>query len=262
MPTFRSGNADIAYDVTGEGEPLLMIMGFGADSRMWMLQTAVFAKRYRCITFDNRGVGGSSLPDGRVSMGMMADDAIALLDHLGIGRAHVLGISMGGAIAQHVALRAPERVRTLILAATWCAKNPYTERIAELGRGILRTLGREALVRSLMLWLFTPGFLINNAESADAVEALFLQFPVPENAFLAQLDALLQHDVSEHLGSLQVPTRVLTGRRDTLVPPELCEQLAAAIPKAELVVTETGHAFNVEEMDVFNRSVLEFLDRH
>jgi len=107
MPIARSGDADIAYEITGSGDLLLMIMGFLADSRMWVLQTPAFAEHFSCITFDNRGVGMSSRPPGPYTMEQMASDALAVMDDAGIERAHVLGISMGGAIAQHVALKAP-----------------------------------------------------------------------------------------------------------------------------------------------------------
>src|SRR5438132_374730 len=134
MQTLRSGDATIAYEVAGDGDPLLMIMGLAADRRMWMLQLPVFTPHYRCITFDNRGVGDSSAPPGPFSMEQMAADALAVLDEAGVERAHVLAISMGGAIAQHLALKAPERIRSMVLASTWCSKNAYTQRMAEVGK--------------------------------------------------------------------------------------------------------------------------------
>lgn len=262
MPIVHSGDAHIAYDVTGEGDPLLMIMGFAADARMWMLQTPAFSQHYRCITIDNRGAGASTLPAGECSMSDLAGDALAVLNDLEIERARVLGISMGGAIAQHLALKAPTRVRSLVLAATWCAKNPYTHRVAHLGRQILERIGQEALIEAFMLWLFTPRFLIENARFADDIQKLMLDFVTPEQTFYAQMEALLDHDVRDALAALRIPTRVMVGRRDILVPPELSQDLARAIPGAELVTLETGHAFNVEEMDAFNGSVLEFLAAH
>ena len=122
MQRIRAGDADIAFDVTGVGDPLLLIMGLGADSKMWMLQTPTFSERLRCITFDNRGVGESSIPEGPYSTEQMAGDALAVLDALDVERAHVLGISLGGAIAQQVALKAPERVRSL------CSRRPGPNR--------------------------------------------------------------------------------------------------------------------------------------
>ncbi|HVL32303.1 MAG TPA: alpha/beta fold hydrolase [Actinomycetota bacterium] len=262
MPTIRSGNATIAYDVTGDGDPLLMLMGFASDRRMWMLQLPAFAERYRCITIDNRGTGESPLPDEPCTMEDMAQDALGVLDELGIERAHALGISMGGAIAQHIALKAPDRVRSLTLAATWSARNAYTQRVAYLGKRVLNELGEEAFVRAIMLWLFTPKFLINNADFAAGIESMMLQFSAPRATFNMQLEALLEHEVTDQLVALDMPTLVIVGRRDILVPPELSEQIAAAIPHAEFKYLESGHAFNVEEMETFNTTILDFLARH
>lgn len=257
----RAGDADIAYEITGDGDPLLMIMGLAADARMWMLQTPAFAASYRCITFDNRGVGSSSVPPGPYSTEQMASDALAVLDAAEVERAHVLGISLGGAIAQHVALKAPERVRSLVLAATWCAPNPYQQRLAELGR-LVAGLGHEQLVRASMLWLFTPRFILRNPVMVAQVEGLALQYQPPAEAFDRQLEAVLGHDTKASLPSLRVPTLILAARRDLMVPLELSEEIASVMPDAELQVLDGGHAFNFESMDAFNGAVLGFLDRH
>lgn len=261
MLRVTAGDADIAYDIAGVGDPLLMIMGLGADSKMWMLQTPSFAEHLRCITFDNRGVGESSAPDGPYSTEQMAGDALAVLDALEVERAHVLGISLGGAIAQQVALKAPERVRSLVLAATWAEQNPYTARMARVGR-IIAGLGHEALVRASMLWLFTPAVMIENAKFVDDVEALALQFAPDPDAFLRQLDAVEGHDVAAGLASLAVPTRVMVARRDIMVPPELGRRVATLIPDADLVELEGAHAFNIEAVEAFNGAVLEFVTKH
>lgn len=261
MQRARAGDADIAYDVVGTGDPLLLIMGLGADSKMWMLQTPTFAEHLTCITFDNRGVGESSIPDGPYSTEQMAGDALAVLDAVGVDRAHVLGISLGGAIAQQLALKAPERVRSLVLAATWAEPNAYTARMARVGR-IIAGLGHDALVRASMLWLFSPPVLIDNPKFVDDVETLALQFAPNPDAFLRQLDAVEGHDSSASLAGLDLPTRVLVASRDIMVPPELGRRIASLIPSAELLELEGAHAFNFESVDAFNQAVLEFVQRH
>lgn len=261
MPSIRVGAAEIAYEITGDGDPLLMIMGLAADSRMWAFQVGAFSSRYRCVLLDNRGTGRSIAPPGPLSIQEMASDAVAVLDAAGIERAHVLGISMGSAIAQHVALEAPERVRSLTLAATWCAKNPYLERLAELGR-VVAELGHPALVRASILWLFTPAFILEQPHTVQGIESMALELQPPPTTFTSQVTALLDHETRARLASLHVPTRVLTGARDILVPPELSEQTARAIPGAELVTLDGGHAFNIENADAFNRAVLDFLEKH
>jgi len=261
MPTIRSGDADIFYEATGDGEPVLLIMGLGADSRMWMLQTPVFSSRYRCISLDNRGVGRSSAPEGSYTTEQMAGDALAVLDAAEIERAHIVGISLGGAIAQQVALKAPERVRSLTLAATWCARNPYTERMAEVGRAVA-SIGDQVLIRSALLWTFSPGTIIGNAALLDQIERVAADLHPSPEAFLRQLDAVVAHDTVASLGSLTMPALVMIARRDIMVPPELGHQVAAAIPGAEVVELEGGHAFNMESVAEFNTAIMDFLERH
>lgn len=261
MPTVRTQDADISYEITGEGDPLLLIMGLGTDSRMWMMQVPAFANTYKVITLDNRGVGKSSTPPGPYTMEQMASDALAVLDAAGAERAHVVGISMGGAIAQHLALLAPERVRSLVLAATWAGKNSYFERMTAVQAQLVASAGREALIKASMLWLFTPKMIIERPDMVSMVEQAALRFQAPLEGLIAQGVACGLHDVRDRLPALRIPTLVMVGRRDTLVPPELSDELAALIPGAQAARLETAHAFNIEETEVFNRTVLEFVGR-
>jgi len=261
MPIVRSGDADIAYETAGSGDPLLMIMGFLADSRMWVLQTPAFAEHFTCVTFDNRGVGMSSSPPGPYTTEQMAADAIAVLDDAGIERAHVLGISMGGAIAQHVALKAPERIRSLTLAATWCNPNPWLERIAEIGEQ-LASLGPEHAGRAALLWLFTPKLVIHQPDVISAIEQMMLAFQPPADTFVKQIHGVLTHDTREQLAQIEAPTLVLGARRDIMVPPELAEIIAASIPGSRFELLDGGHAFSAENAVEFNRVILEFLQAH
>ena len=258
MPVTRSGDADIAYQITGTGDPLLMIMGFLADSQMWMLQTQAFAPHFSCITFDNRGVGSSSSPPGPYTTEQMAADALAVLDDAGIERAHVLGISMGGAIAQHVALKAPERVRSLILAATWCHPNQWLERISEIGSR-LSEVDPDLSGRAALLWLFTPNVFINQPDVINTIESMMLQFQPPPDTFDKQIHGVLSHDTREQLKQITMPTLVLGARRDTMVPPELAQIVHQSIPGSRFEMLDGGHAFSAENVAEFNRVILEFL---
>ena len=257
MPIARSGDADISYEITGQGDPLLLIMGFLADSRMWILQLPALEPHFRCITFDNRGVGNSSRPPGPYTMEQMAADAIAVLDDAGIEKAHVLGVSMGGAIAQHVALKAPERIRSLALAVTWCAPNTWMEHLSATGRA-LADLGQETVARSTLLWLFTPAFVINQPEMVAVIEQMIVDFQPPVETYANQLAAVLEHDTRDQLAGVTAPTLVVSARRDIMVPPELGEIVAKAIPKARFQLLEGAHGVNAENASEFNRVLLEF----
>lgn len=262
MPLVRSGDADISYSVTGAGVPVLLIMGLAADSAMWVMQLPALQAHYRVITFDNRGVGASSAPPGAYSMEEMAADALAVMDAAGAERAHVVGISMGGAIAQHVALKAPERVRSLVLVSTWAERNEYMRRLDELGKKVLAGLGRAELLRAAMLWLFTPRMFIENPQLIDMIEGMALAMQGSEQAFLSQLPAVAEHHTIDRLHEIGPPTFVVVGRRDMMVPPELSERMAARIPNATLKLLDGGHAFTFECAEDFNRELLGWLDLH
>ena len=259
MPIVKSGDADIYYEVTGSGPPLLMIMGFLSDSRMWMLQTPAFSEHFTCITFDNRGVGNSSRPPGPYSMEQMAADAIAVLDDAGIDKASVLGISMGGAIAQHVALKIPERIDKLVLAATWCKPNQWLERLGTIGGDLTAHLGPEVFGRSVLLWLFTPELVINNPDVVAMIEQMMTTIQPPMESFMNQFAAVSAHDTYEQLHQITAPTLVMGARRDFMVPPELAKHIAEAIPGSRFEMLDGGHAFSAENTAEFNRVILEFL---
>jgi pimeloyl-ACP methyl ester carboxylesterase len=259
MPIIRSGDADISYEVTGSGEPLLMIMGFLSDSRMWMLQTPEFSQHFQCITFDNRGVGNSSRPQGPYTMEQMAADAIAVLDDAGIDKVNVLGISMGGAIAQHVALKIPERINKLVLAATWCRPNQWLDRLGTISNDLTEHLGPEVFGRSVLLWLFTPELVINHPGVIEMIETMMSTIQPPVESFASQFAAVQAHDTEAQLHQITAPTLVMGARRDFMVPPELAKHIADAIPGSRFEMLEGGHGFSAENTAEFNRVILEFL---
>jgi pimeloyl-ACP methyl ester carboxylesterase len=173
----------------------------------------------------------------------------------------VLGISMGSAIAQHVALKAPERVRSLVLAATWCHPNRWLERLGTIGERVA-SLGHDAFAQSVLLWLFTPAMVINKPDVCDAIEQMILAFEPPAETFVNQIAAINAHDTRAQLAQVDLPTLVLGARRDFMVPPELAENTAKAIPGARFEMLEGGHAFSAEYSADFNRVILEFLQAH
>ena len=259
MPSIGAEGAEIYYESVGSGDPILLIMGLGADSRGWAMQTSAFAERHRVITFDNRGVGKSSVPPGPYDTEQMARDALAVLDAEGIETAHVLGVSLGGAIAQWLAIAAPDRVRSLALGSTWAGPSEWRSRLRRMQLGILESQGVEALVRVRVLFVFSPPFFqhrtfMDLAEKTMAETAL--------EGYLHQLDAAEFHDARARLGEITAPTVVLTGRRDILVPPELSYEVASLIPGAQTDVFETAHAIQLEEAARFNETVLAFFEKH
>jgi pimeloyl-ACP methyl ester carboxylesterase len=262
MPLAELGDISLHYREHGDGDPVLGIMGFSLDQRFWAAQIPAVTATNRFIVFDNRGTGRSGR-EAPTSIDQMADDAVHLLDHLEIDRTVVFGVSMGGAIAQSLVLRYPERVRALILAVTWARPLEYMRRRHGLAVDLVSSAGPEALVQGSLLWMFSPEFFEMGRETIDRMVAAFLSDTGPEaveaETLLAQMDAIDKHDVVAQLGSISVPTLVLGGRRDIMVPGFASEELAAAIPGAELTMFETGHGCMIEEMEPFNARVSQFL---
>src|SRR5918998_1117574 len=261
MPTIELRGRTIYYEDHGDGEPLLGVMGLAADTLSWTLQVPAFSERHRTVIFDNRDVGRSSADEQDYEITDMAQDALELADALGLDRFHLVGVSMGGAIAQEMALAVPERVRTLTLAVTFPAGGAWARKLAEVWGERVRSMSRESRVDELMLLTFSEAFF-ENAEGADFVRGMMLQNPNPQpaEAFIRQLDACGRHDTRERLPSLRIPTHVIGAEYDILVPLWKSRELAELIPGAELTVLERRpHGVNVEGADEFNRAVLDFI---
>jgi 3-oxoadipate enol-lactonase len=261
MPTVQVNRQTLYYEVHGEGEPLLCVMGLSADTLAWMLQVPAFSAGYRAVIFDNRDVGQSSMADGPYEIADLAQDALALADALELNSFHLLGVSMGGAIAQELALAAPERVRTLTLAVTFPAGGAWARKLAEVWAERVHKISREGHVDELMLLNFSEAFY-ENEQGVEWVRGMMLQHPHPQppEAFVRQLEACGRHDARERLGSLRVPTHVIGGELDILVPVWKSRELAQLIPDAQLtVLPDSPHGANVERAEEFNQAVLDFI---
>ncbi|MCB0962522.1 MAG: alpha/beta fold hydrolase [Acidimicrobiales bacterium] len=263
MPSVEvADGARIAYALDGrrDGEPLLMVHGLGADTRGWIMQKRALGRRYRLVMVDNRGVGRSSRPDGPYDLEVMAADAVAALDHAGYGSAHVVGASMGGIISQILAVRHPERVRSLTLACTACRHFSWRKELLGDWADQAQAFGMREYVRRNLGWLVGPRSL-RRAWPALAVLGP-LAFNVPATSFVSQIQAILamEDSLRAELASVAVPTLVLCGSQDVLTTQGDSEEIASLIPDAELAVVRGGaHLFMVEQAGAFNRTVLDFL---
>jgi pimeloyl-ACP methyl ester carboxylesterase len=274
MSTAQINGIDLYYEEHGHGDPLLLIMGLAADSIAWTFQLPDFSEHYRTIVFDNRGVGRSSKPAGPYSIAQMAEDAAGLLDAAGIERAHIVGVSMGGMIAQELAIRHPQRVRGLVLGCTYARPDAGVERQMESSltffggsRGangeIQVDLGKVdpmSFFQHLLPTVFNAQFIMTELPKLMQVFSGALQYGFSMDAILAQVVATQSHDTLDRLGQIESPTLVITGDSDLLIPSSNSDTLAAQIPGATLVKLPGGsHGFNFETPDAFNREVLAFL---
>jgi 3-oxoadipate enol-lactonase len=263
MPTIQANGQTLYYEVHGEGEPLLLVMGLAADTMAWAMQVPVLSAHYRTIIFDNRDVGQSSMAAAPYEITDLAQDTLSLADALELESFHLVGASMGGAIAQEVALAAPDRVRTLTLAMTWPRGGAWAAKLSELWSARVEHMSREERVDELMLLTLSEDFF-ENADGVAWLRDVMLQNPHPQSAdaFARQLDASSRHDTRERLGRLALPTHVIGAEHDILVPVWKSRELAELIPGAQLSVIDAGpHGANLENAEEFNRLVLDFLDQ-
>jgi 3-oxoadipate enol-lactonase len=252
----------IHYDVFGrrDGPPVLMIQGLGTDSRGWALQRMAFGRRYRCYTLDNRGVGRSDRPPGPYSLEVMARDALAVLDAEGVDRAHVVGASMGGVIAQIIGVLHPERTRSLVLACTACRHHTWRRELLQEWADAVDEGGMAALGDEALEWLVGPRLRKRFGIWLNLLARIVLQQP-PE-PFIAQVGAILDatDELRLELVNVRVPTLVITGSQDSLTPVGDAEELAELIPGARLeVLGGAAHGLMVETPNAFNDAVVRFL---
>jgi pimeloyl-ACP methyl ester carboxylesterase len=257
MPTAEG----LYYEEAGEGEPLLMVMGLGTDHFGWMLQVPELSKHYRVITFDNRDVGQSKQADGPYEVADMARDTLALADHLELDAFHLLGMSMGGTIAQEMALMAPDRLMTLTLVVTFGGGGNWGVERARLWSEIRGLIDRDTHLDWLLLFGMSEQFYAA-PERVQYSKQLMRANPHPQSleAFQRQVLASGRHEARDRLGGIAVPTHVIGAEHDTLVPVWKSKELAELIPGADYsVMPAAPHALNMERAEEFNAMVLDWL---
>jgi pimeloyl-ACP methyl ester carboxylesterase len=265
MAKARINGIDIYYEVQGRGEPLLLIMGLGANVTSWYSQVPEFSREYQVIAFDNRGAGRSDKPDEPYSIGQMADDARGILDHLGIDSAHVFGMSLGGMIAQELVLRVPERVRSLVLGGTMAGGPTAIFAGPEVVQQFISLAGMplvQAIEAGLAL-IYSAGYIAEKKGELVRRMVLNAYLTAPMYAIQRQFMAIVGFDTTARLAEITSPTLVLAGTADRVIPLENSRTLAAGIPGARIVEFEgAGHGFLVERADQANTAVLDFLREH
>lgn len=266
MPQANVNGVRLYYKTYGQGEALVMIPGLGAGHESWFRQLPAFKKRFKVVTFDPRSIGRSDRPKQPYGFRDLADDVIGLIDHLGIGMAHIFGQSLGGLVAQEVAIDYPDRVLKLVLVSSTVAggdTNPTNPELMEaLGYagGTAEVDFSKLDTRRTMNTVI--GMSFNSPLYRKALQFLSRFFVKPEmfDGLSDQLRAIAGHNTIDRLHLIQARTLVITGAEDRIVSPRGSEVLADRIPNAKLVMVKGGsHGFNVEMTALFNREVLEFL---
>ena len=265
MPRVRVADISIHCETYGQGEPLVLIMGLGGGSSLWWRQVDFFSPEYRVVVYDSRGVGRTDKPDTPYSMDMLVGDAAGLLERLGIASAHIYGVSMGGMVAQELALRYPELVSSLVLGATTCggghAAMPSQETLQKLF-GIM-TFSPEEAVKVATSVTFSPTFIERHPDKINDWLIKGAENPPSPMGFKRQAEAAAGFDTYDRLPQIRVPTLILAGTADQLIPSENSRILASRIPNAKLVLFEgAGHGYLWEAEEEANRTVHDFLRKH
>lgn len=263
MPKAKLNDISLYYEIYGDGTPLLLIAGLGSDSASWLGVVNGLSKYFRTIIFDNRGCGRSDVPRGAYSIRNMADDAVKLLDALEIKRAHIIGHSMGGYIAQQLAINYPERIGKLILESTAPVSSKRNNILFEDIYNQLKREGHsESWIRRWTFWLFSPK-LFTDSTFIDTFIKNSLKYPYLQKAdgFKSQIDAIALFDARDKIGTIKAKTLILEGKDDILIAQGEAEILARNVRESSFQLLEgVAHCMHIENPKLFTGAVLKFLN--
>ncbi|UCC16943.1 MAG: alpha/beta hydrolase [Dehalococcoidales bacterium] len=265
MSTVKVNDINIYYEIHGEGEPLVLIMGLGGDHFRWFRILPLLAENFKVFTFDNRGVGKTDKPDIPYSMEMMSDDVAGLMDAVGIEKAHVFGISLGGMIAQNFALLHPDRIISLVLGCTFCGGKHTISSEERTGPGVLdpsliETMLPEERAVEMLPALYSLEFIDNNQDFVDIQIEYAKNNPPDIIGYRRQMGAAGTHNTYDRLPEIKIPTLVIAGDKDVLISVDNSRLIASRIPNAELVILKgMGHGFYTEANVETARILTDFI---
>jgi 3-oxoadipate enol-lactonase len=263
LPIARVNGIAVNYVIDNESAAdgtIVLINGLADDVAYWGLQMPpLVGAGYRVLRFDNRGIGKSDKPAGPYTSRLLADDAKALVDRLGIRDFHLMGTSMGGMIAQEYALAYPNDLKSLTLACTYGTADPFCQTMFAMWADLAKGMGVPFVMRDVALWAFTSPFFEDRPGDAAESAAAMAQLDMSLEAYLAQLAVIQTHDALGRVGQIKVPTLVIAGEEDILIPVRLSQRLHAAIPGSAWATVPGGHACLRERPNSFNAAFVEFV---
>jgi pimeloyl-ACP methyl ester carboxylesterase len=266
MPKVKVNDITMNYEQQGSGEPLVLIPYLAADNACYAFQVADYAKHFTCISLDPRGAGETDKPAGTYSTELFADDVAGFMQAIGVDRAHVSGVSLGGVIGLWLAGKYPQRVKTLSLHSCWPKTDPFLKVIAQGWQTMAKGLGsvQEMIIQGILPFCLTPELYAAKPDYVDQLAAFVRSRPKqPLDAFLRQSNAVFAHDALSQLNRIGAPTQITFGRHDIVTSTRFAEPLKSGIKGSELTVFETcAHAAIYETVADFNERTLAFLTRH
>jgi pimeloyl-ACP methyl ester carboxylesterase len=266
MPKVKVNDITMNYEQQGSGEPLVLIPYLAADNACYAFQVPDYAKHFTCISLDPRGAGETDKPAGTYSTELFADDVAHFMQAIGVERAHVSGVSLGGAIGLWLASKHPQRVKTLSLHSCWPKTDPFLKVIAQCWQTMAKGLDsvQEMIIQGILPFCFTPELYAAKPEFIDQIAAFVRSRPKqPLDAFMRQSNAVIAHDALSQLNRIAAPTQITFGRHDIVTSTRFADPLKNGIKGSELTVFETcAHAPIYEDVAGFNERTLAFLRRH
>jgi pimeloyl-ACP methyl ester carboxylesterase len=266
MPKLKANNITLNYEQQGSGDPLILLPFLTADNACYAFQVAEYAKEFTCISVDLRGTGESDKPQNEYSTEDLADDIAAFMSAIGIQSAHVSGLSLGAAIGLCLAVKYPDKVKSLSAHSAWTKPDLFLKTVLTGWQTNARALDSvpEMVFQSIFPWCFMPDLYAQRPEYIQSICDFVRSRPaqtVPD--FILQSNACLGHNIEEHLDRITAPTQITFGSHDMITSTRFAKPLTSRIPNTELVIFEQcAHAPNFEKVDEFNQRTLEFLRRH
>jgi len=266
MTKVKVNDITINYEQQGSGEPLILIPFLAADNACYAFQVAEYAKHFTCISIDPRGAGETDKPDSAYTIEIMADDVSGLMQAIGVERAHISGLSLGGAIGMWLAAKYPGKVKSLSVHSGWSKTDVFLKTVVESWLLLLKGTGSvpELIVKGIFPWCFTPELYVNKPDYIESLAGFVRSRPVqPVDAFKRQADAVMAHDIESQLSRIKAPTQITFGRHDQVTSTRFAAPLTENIRDSELFIFEDcSHAPIYENVSDFNQRTLEFLQRH
>ncbi|MDR2986094.1 MAG: alpha/beta hydrolase [Nocardiopsaceae bacterium] len=264
MPTVRANGIDLHYRIDGAGDQtVLMINGVGDDLEGWAFQRDDFASAgMRVVAFDNRGCGRSSQPAGPYTSAEMARDAKGLANALELAPFHLVGVSMGGVIAQEYAAAWPDDLVSVVLASTYAKPDPLTYAAFEVWALIAKTAGMPVMMKQQAPWVFSSGFYAGQPDRLGEFLSEMEHTTQPAEGFAAQIGALLTHDCTARLAKITMPALVMASEDDIIIKPALSRAMYEALPAPRWALLPGGHAAFLEDPPAWNRTVIDFINTH
>ncbi len=266
MPKVKVNDITMHYEQQGTGEPLILIPYLAIDNACYAFQVTDYAKHFTCISLDPRGAGETDKPGGTYSTEQFADDVAGFMQALGIARAHIVGLSLGGATGMWLAAKYPAKVKSLSLHSSWPKTDPFLKTVVQGWQVIANGLGKvaEMTILGIFPWCFTPELYAAKPDYIQSLADFVRARPAqPLDAFMRQSNAVIAHDCDAQLGRIQAPTQITFGRLDMVTSTRFAARMKDQIKGSELLVFEgCAHAPIYEKVEEFNQQTLKFLQRH